>query len=260
MTKKPKKPSTIAVAILELLCASKEGLDIEEVRRGLPDIGTQQHLDRRLRELDPFHVIDRIRVGNRFVYKWVKKREEGEWGYEKISKTVRAAILHQAHGKCQMCGRTISDDGIKLHIDHKIPEAWGGNSSSENLWAICSACNEGKKNYFAEFPQDTMNTILTYKTVHERIYHLLESRFDNWVDCDLIYFVASIHTPQDDWKKRTRELRYLGLKIDEKSEKHGKRVKSFYSLRNRVPLPDNMTQAIRKFEKDRAARNKAAAK
>lgn len=84
-----------------------------------------------------------------------------------------------------MCGKTVKEDGIKLHIDHKIPRSWGGDTSPENLWAICSACNEGKRNYYATFSSELMEQILVHKGVHNRIAHLLKSKKGEWVDSEL---------------------------------------------------------------------------
>jgi hypothetical protein len=34
---------------------------------------------------------------------------------------VRAAVLGRAHGRCQMCGRTVAQNHVVLVVDHKIP-------------------------------------------------------------------------------------------------------------------------------------------
>ena len=70
---------------------------------------------------------------------------------------------------------------------------------------------------------------------------------------DTLEFVAN----QDDWKKRVRELRYLGWKIKSSRKKQaGGRVKSFYRLIESKPWPDNPTGFIRQYERERAERNK----
>ena len=190
------------------------------------------------------------------VYQYISPRPEGEWEFSTISKTLRAKIIHKADGRCQMCGRTISKDHIKLHLDHKIPESWGGKSTEENLWAICSACNEGKKNYFASFDPELMEKIVRYKSVHKRIAELLHIKEGQWVDSDLIEFVANATEIQTDWRKRLRDLRYLNLIIESRRKKRGKRHTSQYRLIKWVELPVDPTQAAREFEKARARRNK----
>ena len=66
-------------------------------------------------------------------------------------------------------------------------------------------------------------------------------------------FVAN----QDDWKKRIRELRYLGWQIKTFNRKlKGGRVSSFYRLEEYKPWPDDPTTWIRRYEQERAERNR----
>ena len=190
------------------------------------------------------------------IYIYKGPRPEGEWGYGKISKKDRARIMHRAGGKCQMCGNTIAEDGIKLHIDHKIPESWDGKTEDDNLWAICGPCNEGKKNYFASFDPELMKKILKYKSVHKRIAELLHEKQGEWIESDLIEFVANATEPQADWQKRLRELRYFKLNIEARRLIRGKKTISEYRLNNWVGLPADPTKAAREYERQRALRNK----
>ena len=65
---------------------------------------------------------------------------------------------------------------------------------------------------------------------------------------------------QDDWKKRTRELRYLGWKIEATRQKQENgRVRSFYLLTEFTEWPENPTAWIREFEKDREDANRVVA-
>lgn len=238
--------------ILKLLKEHPEGLDINQIRELLNLGKTQQHLDRRVRELDPFYIIQRVKHGRRTVYVYVGEREGGEWGFGKISKTNRAKIYIRYGYQCQMCGRTVSSDKIRLHIDHKIPVSWGGTNMDENLWTLCSVCNEGKKNYFSSFNPELMKKVMAYSSVHERIARLLKLKFNEWVDCDLIAFVANFNDHQTDWRKRLRELRYLGLEIEFTRKKVEKRTISYYKLTKWVKLPENPSQAARDYEQERA--------
>lgn len=258
--RKQGKPQKIALEILELLKRHSDGLNIYEIRERLPkeEREKQEQLGRRLRELDPFFEIERIRSGRMTIYKYRGQRPEGDWEYDKISKKDRAEIMHKAGGRCQMCGRTISEDGIKLHIDHKIPKSWTWDRKTkiENLWAICAPCNEGKRNYFASFDPELMKIVLKYKSVHQRIAELLHQKQGDWVDSDLIEFVANATEYQADWQKRLRELRYFNLNIESRRLKRGRKIISEYRLNNWVDLPANPTQAAREYEKVRAKRNK----
>ena len=60
-----------------------------------------------------------------------------------------------------------------------------------------------------------MKKVMGHPSVHVRIGELLKLNFEKAVPSKLIEFVAN----QDDWKKRTRELRYLGWEFDARCAK-----------------------------------------
>jgi hypothetical protein len=247
----------MAARILEALRANPDGLDIHQLRELVLQPGDdQQHFDRRLRELDPYFRISRQRRDKRFVYVMEGPRPPGEWAYGEVSKTLRARIFHKARGRCQMCGLSVEEDGVKLHVDHKIPSSWGGATEEKNLWALCAQCNEGKRDYFASFDPELMREVMQHPSVHERIARLLKARMGDWVDCDLIEFVANAVEFQTDWRKRLRELRYLGLVIKVRRAKSGHRHISQYKLVNWLQLPEDPTAAARAYERERADRNR----
>ncbi len=61
-----------------------------------------------------------------------------------ISFSLRFDILKRDGYKCKLCGRT-AEDGIKLHVDHKVAFSKGGKTLPDNLQALCEPCNLGKK-------------------------------------------------------------------------------------------------------------------
>src|ERR1700730_11039296 len=127
--------------ILDLLAQNPTGLSITEIRKRLELGGEeQQHLDRRIRDLDEEHQIDRRRNRGVLLYVYagprVVPRKRGP-----IPKRIRGEVLLNANGACAMCGRTIAKDGITLEIDHIIPVEWGGSSDIWNLQALCSEDN-----------------------------------------------------------------------------------------------------------------------
>jgi len=255
--RKPKPLAPLHQEILAALQESPEGLDIEEIRQRAKFQGAQEELTRRVRELRPFYDVPCVRDGGRYVYRLRGERPEGEWEFGEISSTQRARILGHAAGRCQMCGRTVKEDGVKLQVDHKVPQSWGGSSEDDNLWALCSDCNGGKKNYYASFESGLMRKILTHKSVHRRIAELLRSKQGEWVECDLIEFVASFDSSQTDWRKRLRELRYMGLTVEVRRRKAQKRNISEYRLTNWAELPDDPSAFTREYERRRALRNRA---
>ncbi len=55
---------------------------------------------------------------------------------------LRYDVLARANFTCQACGEKVPK--IRLEIDHIIPVSQGGLTVSENLQALCVACNRGK--------------------------------------------------------------------------------------------------------------------
>lgn len=87
----------------------------------------------------------------------------------KLTKKLRYEILERDRRKCQMCGRTPYEDGVKLEVDHKIPIAKGGRTELNNLWTLCQDCNKGKgKKIFIE-PEKEFNTKIYYFAIDELI-------------------------------------------------------------------------------------------
>lgn len=244
--------SSIHQHILLILKSHPDGIDIKGVRAALnlpPD--EQEHLNRRLRDLYPLHIIQRLREGGRTVYVYKGPRPEGQWEYAEVNKKLKAQVLVEAHGRCAMCGKTVAGDEVKLHVDHKIPKAWGGKSERDNLQALCSGCNEGKRNFFASLDPAVMGKVVGFESVHVRIGELLKLFFQKPVPSDLISIVASAVEYQEDWQKRLRELRYLGWEIDVLRKKMQGRVKTWYTLKKFAPWPEHPTRQIKEYERTR---------
>jgi 5-methylcytosine-specific restriction endonuclease McrA len=209
------KKSTLAVIHGHILAVFQEnpgiGLTIHEIRSKLPgDIGPQEQLDRRIRDLRSHHDIPW--KSGKYYYKGVKATPLDNAG---ISGKLRAAVMNKAHGRCQMCGKTVAEDGVTLEADHKIPRTWGGQTAEENLWAICRECNNGKRDHFASFDAEEMKQIVALESVYERIAHVLHKHLGSPVASWFLEFVANLEDFQEDWQKRLRELRYppIGYKI-----------------------------------------------
>lgn len=212
-------------------------LSIHEIRSLLNLHGeVQQHLDRRLRQLDPYFEVERGRRGRDATYRLIRKREAALAPEGKISKTLRAWVLRNQ--RCVQCGRTPAEDGVKLHVDHKIPQSWGGASHPENLQALCSECNEGKKDYYASLEQETPKKILAaanHDQPHMRIGEALKAAYPEKLRGDLLERIASAKQFQEDWQKRLRELRVLGWKIDWKRQEEQGRAVVYYFLTEPPP-------------------------
>jgi len=151
-----------------------------------------------------------------------------------------------------MCGRTIEKHGVSLVIDHKIPRDWGGTGDKDNLWAICEECNSGKKAHFASQDKGLMKKVMRIEDIHIRLGEVLKAFFKQPVPAYLLSFVGN----QDDWKKRTRDLRYLNWKFHVDKKKIDGKVRAFYVLDYYEEWPENPTKIIQEFERERAKRNR----
>lgn len=258
-----------------LFQAMPNALDIEEIRAGLvglhsegrlgfykgvrdkdKDVGQQQHLDRRLRQLDYFFEITRVRFSNSTLYALeTVKTLDPSARRASISKTVRAQVLRNQ--RCSQCGRTPDDDGVKLHVDHKVPKNWGGSDEVENLQALCSECNEGKKNYFESLGSDTAKSVLAaanFDKPHRRIAEALMAAYPHSIRTDILEAIAQSKQYQEDWQKRLRELRNLvGWEIGTRKVKEGPRVMTYYFLKKQPPpLPvGDLASEIRRIERQK---------
>lgn len=254
MSDSPKalKLGSVAAKALEFLQQHPEGLSMKALREmtGLT-AEDQEHFNRRVRQIRDLYVLERRKSGGQDVYVLGPRKAEAAAGERlSISEKVRAQLLHAAHGRCQMCGATIAEDGVSLQIDHKIPVSWGGKTEIGNLWAICVPCNHGKRDYFSSFNDAEMRAVLQYKSVHERIAHLLRLHMGKPVPAYLIEFVANATEYQEDWHKRLRELRYpvIGLQIDVSKKKVNGRVRAFYTLHNWRDISEDHKRKIRDYE------------
>ena len=61
-----------------------------------------------------------------------------------ISTALRAQVLGDAGGRCGYCRTSEEITGAELEMDHLVPEALGGPTTRENLWAACRQCNGAK--------------------------------------------------------------------------------------------------------------------
>src|SRR5258707_626269 len=218
MPKKTSKPGKIHLRIVRVLKRFPGGISGGQIRQELEKEGLrpedQTHLDRRKRDLKKWFVIEKTKsiqeIGPKkrilVLYKFVRNRtrvaDEGQ-----VNQKLRAGVIRAAHGRCQMCGKTIERHGITLVVDHKKPREWGGKNDRENLWAICEECNSGKKAFFSSLnaPSEMMKKVMANESVHVRIGELLKATgIGKRTPSSLLEVVAD----QDDWQKRLRELRY----------------------------------------------------
>jgi len=84
----------------------------------------------------------------------------------KISNEKRIQIFNRDGNKCLWCGRSVVD-GIKLNVDHIVPEHFGGSSDFDNLGTLCDLCNNGKgAEYYGNY---LLSTMLKVPNIWDRI-------------------------------------------------------------------------------------------
>jgi 5-methylcytosine-specific restriction endonuclease McrA len=217
---------------------------------------THSQTDRRVRELYSHFDLSPMTVRKRQVYELRGMWAEARPVRKKISGRVRAEVFR--HGRCAQCGHTVEHDGVVLQVDHKWPLHLGGTDDIENLQALCIACNHGKKDFYEDFNgfREEIMRASGFQEPHKRIGELLKAfaEHDRAAPGILIEMVASAHQYQDDWQKRTRELRLLGWEYVIRKHKTSGRVQSEYMLTEWQPWPDGRAAAaIRALEATRAA-------
>ncbi len=238
--------------ILEALKAHPDGISIHEIRDELSlSGGEQEQLDRRLRQLDAWFHIRRARQGRTTLYILVGERAAPA-GTEAIDRTTRARILYRDAQRCQMCGRTVAEDSVKLQVDHRIPREWGGGNEDENLWALCEDCNQGKRSFFASITDSAVQAAMGHASVYIRLGELLKARAGEPVSKDLLKIVGA-QGARDDWERRLRDLRYIGWKYHAERRREDGRERTYFVLDHWEPWPENPDATIRRIERERRA-------
>jgi 5-methylcytosine-specific restriction endonuclease McrA len=224
---------------------------MQEIREELLHIvGNAEQLDRRKRDLHPYFEIEPVRVGREYRHKLVGRKAQSESQKLGISAKLRARVLQ--FGRCEMCGRTVKDDGVKLHVDHKMPQAWGGTNHPSNLQALCAECNQGKKDHFTSIASygQQIAAASNHASPHRRIGELLKAVSPEEVRSDIVEMVAHSGGYQSEWRKRMRELRELGWEYTTRQEQDGYRVQVYWRLTKWTPWPGGDIGAeIRRLEK-----------
>lgn len=119
-----------------------------------------------------------------------------------ISAKLKALVMIRDNSTCQMCGRTVKHDHIRVHIDHIVPLSWGGKTELENLQVLCGDCNEGKKNFVESENPELMARISLATSTKERLRLYFEYYQNTLIEVEKLSVIARTR----DW---TRQLRYI---------------------------------------------------
>ena len=166
-----------------------------------------------------------------------------------IDLRLRAQVLYFARGRCANCGKTIEKHRVALVVCRKVPREFGGRTEAGNLWAVCEECSTERLNSFRRMDADKLRKIKENRSVHVRLGETLKAFQSDSVPTAMLKFVAD----QGTWTTRVRELRYLGWKITTTRLGGGP---AFYRLVKSKPWPADPTGDIRRYERERAERNR----
>lgn len=61
-----------------------------------------------------------------------------------VSRTLRTLIAEWDKRRCAYCLTTEENCGLRMHVDHIIPEVAGGLSTLDNVCSACFSCNVAK--------------------------------------------------------------------------------------------------------------------
>jgi len=216
-------------------------------KRGLK--ATPSQIQRRKRDLHSFFDFE-ITSNGGTRHRLIGVKARTKVARANISARLRYQILTESGHRCVSCGRPAPE--VTLVIDHKVPLDLGGTNAPENLQALCTECNMGKKNLFSDYGakyREELKRSLTHEEPHRRIGELLKALERQWVPEELIQAVASAKQHQADWQKRLRELRVLGWDFEFQRIREGGRVHTSYRLKKWRPWPKgSISSEIRKRE------------
>lgn len=139
------KPGQIHLRIAEVMKRFPEGISGGQIRQELEKEGLkpedQTHLDRRKRDLKKWFVIRKKRSaavidGKKrtvVLYEYAGERknvtDEGQIGIK-----LRAEVIRSAHGRCQMCGRTVEQHGAVLNLETEQAIRHGIDIGRGGVW------------------------------------------------------------------------------------------------------------------------------
>ncbi|MGO4859659.1 HNH endonuclease [Arthrobacter sp. 2MCAF14] len=227
-----------------------------EIRNHATSIMGESHsqTDRRVRGLRDVYgiVVPCLWIGGAQRYVLQGLRPPGDPRRRAISGKLRARVLLSQ--RCAQCGKTPTQDFVKLEVDHKLPLTWGGDNDVDNLQPLCQECNNGKRDYFASLDEhsDKIRAAAAWLEPHKRIGEALKAFAEagEAAPSQILEVIASTHQHQDDWQKRLRELKELGWNHRVQYRYENGRRRSYYELTAWSPWPDGDVAAhIRRLER-----------
>jgi hypothetical protein len=144
MAKGISQPGQIHLRIIEVMKRFPEGISGGQIRKELEKEGLrpedQTHLDRRIKELDKWFIIEKSEIAQEDLREMRQNRNK-----ELTSQILRARVLYAARGRCQRCGKRIQVDNITLVVELKNKSDRTDIDEREDYWAICEECCAGNR-------------------------------------------------------------------------------------------------------------------
>jgi len=185
--------------LYEYIKAKNIGIySVEELRK----VGAVSDWSRVLRQLRQDNVIEYDYSNDRYNITEIN---------EYTTKTKRAGltdkdkyrIRHRDGHLCQSCGKGVKD-GVKLHVDHKIPVDMEGSNDDDNLWTLCQECNLAKKAIFKDdLDSEVMAQVFAQKSGCHKLKTLFEKSPNKKYSPAILQGIAGIR----DWERTIRYLR-----------------------------------------------------
>ena len=231
----------------------EHGLTMLELRELCgPEVGDQEQLGRRKRDLHPHFKIIKRGSGKNVRHVLVGRADRKVDVDDGVSGKTRYRVLSK--GRCDLCGKTPQDDGVKLVVDHIIPRAWGGPSEEWNLRPLCEQCNLEKKHFLTDFDRhaDAIRAAMKWADPQQRIGELLKAFAGERIPADLVQIVAAGGEHRVDWTRRFRDLRALGWDVRVRRFKKDGRWTAEYWVEHWEPWPKGpLHEAVARGEEAR---------
>lgn len=79
-----------------------------------------------------------------------------------IPKKLRTRVRQQGKYRCGYCLTSETIVGMPMEIDHYFPQSLGGLTEEDNLWPVCSLCNDHKNNRIAALDPITEENVFIF--------------------------------------------------------------------------------------------------
>lgn len=85
-----------------------------------------------------------------------------------VSNELRRLLAGRDRRRCAYCLTTEKNCGLRMHVDHIIPEAAGGPTTTDNLCLVCFSCNVNKGARQTGFDSLTGETVPLFHPLRQR--------------------------------------------------------------------------------------------